>query len=154
MDRRLDEQFMMRALALARLAAEAGEVPIGAVVVDAEGNIVGEGENRPIRTNDPTAHAEIVAMRAAAERLRNYRLPGLTLYVTLEPCTMCAGAMVHARIARLVYGAPDPKAGATGSIYNIVNDPRLNHRMEITPGEREEDCRNVLQEFFRTRRRL
>jgi tRNA(adenine34) deaminase len=152
MDRERDDEFMARALALARGAADAGEVPVGAVAVDAAGTVVGEGENRPIRSNDPTAHAEIVALRAAAGRSGNYRLPGLTLYVTIEPCAMCAGAMVHARIARLVYGASDPKAGAAGSIYDIVNDPRLNHRMESAAGCREAECRRLLREFFRLRR--
>jgi tRNA(adenine34) deaminase len=142
---------MCRALVLARHAQAAGEVPIGAVVVH-DGEIIGEGWNQPIRSHDPSAHAEIVALRAAAVRLRNYRLTGSTLYVTLEPCSMCAGAIVHARIARVVFGAPDPKAGAGGSVFNLLDSERLNHRVEITSGIQGEECGDVLRKFFRERR--
>ena len=144
---------MELALAEARKALAAGEVPVGALVVTKDGEIVGRGYNRPISAHDPTSHAEIVAMRDAAQQWANYRLTGTTLYCTLEPCVMCAGAMVHARIARLVFGARDPKAGAAGSIYNIVNDARLNHQPEISTGVRESECRQLLQEFFEWKRK-
>ena len=147
----LDERFMHRALALARHAQEAGEIPVGAVVVF-DGAIVGEGWNQPIRSHDPSAHAEMVALRAAAARLRNYRLPGVTLYVTLEPCAMCAGAIVHARVARVVYGAADPKAGAAGSVFDLLASERLNHRAQITSGVLDEECGEVLRRFFEARR--
>ena len=153
MDAERDRQLMDRALELARQAELEGEVPVGAVVVDAAGNIAGEGSNRPVTQCDPTAHAEIVALRDAARRSGNYRLTGMTLYATIEPCAMCAGAMIHARIGRLVYGAADPKAGAAGSLYNIADDPRHNHRMEIAGGIRDTECRNLLREFFEKRRR-
>jgi tRNA(adenine34) deaminase len=146
-----DRAYMDLALEEARKAAAANEVPVGAVVV-VNGNVVGRGFNQPISTNDPAAHAEIVALRGAAARLGNYRLPEATVYCTVEPCTMCAGAMIHARISRLVYGAPDPKAGAAGSIYNVLGDPRLNHRVEVLTGVREEDCAALLRDFFQTRR--
>ena len=146
------EQFMRLALDCASQAADAGEVPIGAVVV-LDGRVVGEGYNQPIRSSDPTAHAEIVAMRSAARHLSNYRLPGTTLYCTLEPCIMCAGAIVHARIARVVFGARDPKAGASGSIYNVLADSRLNHQPEVVEGVREAECRRLLQEFFEWKRK-
>ena len=123
----VDRLFMARALELAREAERAGEVPVGAVVVK-DGVIVGEGWNRPISTHDPSAHAEMIAMRAAAQALENYRLLDTTLYVTLEPCAMCAGAMVHARVSRLVYAATDPRAGAAGSVFNILQHTALNHR--------------------------
>ena len=142
---------MSRALVLARLAEEAGEVPIGAVVVK-DDEIVGEGWNRPIGTSDPTAHAEIVALRAAAQRLQTYRLLDTTLYVTLEPCAMCAGAMVHARVRRLVYAASDPRAGAAESVFSIVQHPALNHRIEFTSGVMAEECGALLREFFARRR--
>ena len=132
-DPSLDERFMRRALALARRAQEAGEVPVGAVVV-LDGEIIGEGWNQPIRSNDPSAHAEMVALRAAAARRRNYRLPDSTLYVTLEPCAMCAGAIVHARVTRVVYGAADPKSGAAGSVFNLLDSEQLNHRAQISSG--------------------
>ena len=144
---------MEQALAEARLALAAGEIPVGAIVVTKDGKIAGRGYNRPITAHDPTSHAEIVALREAARQLGNYRLTGMTLYCTLEPCVMCAGAMVHARIARLVFGAHDPKAGAAGSIYNVVSDPRLNHHPEIVPGVRESECRKLLQEFFEWKRK-
>jgi tRNA(adenine34) deaminase len=149
----VDEHFMDQALAEARKAREAAEVPVGALVVSKDGEIIGRGYNRPISVHDPTSHAEIVAMREAAHHLANYRLTGTTLYCTLEPCVMCAGAIVHARIARLVFGARDPKAGAAGSLYNVVNDSRLNHQPEVVSGVREAECRQLLQEFFEWKRK-
>ena len=134
----IERKFMERALELARKAFEKEEVPVGAVVVDESGRILGEGFNQPISLLDPTAHAEILALREAAQRLGNYRLTGCTLYVTLEPCPMCAGALVYARIRRLVFGAFDPKSGACGSLFNIVQDPRLNHQLEVSGGVLEE----------------
>ena len=147
----VDIAFMSRALELAREAERAGEVPVGAVVVR-EGVIVGEGWNRPISTNDPTAHAEIVALRAAARNLATYRLLDTTLYVTLEPCAMCAGAMVHARVKRLVYAATDPRAGASGSIFNITQHSALNHRLECEAGVLASECAAMLRQFFAARR--
>ncbi len=147
----VDESYMDLALEEAKKAEELGEVPVGAVVVT--GDIVaGRGFNQPIRTKDPTAHAEIVAMREAALHMKNYRLAGATMYCTIEPCAMCAGAMIHARIARLVFATPDPKAGAAGSIYNILTDPRLNHRVEVVCGIRDAECARLLQDFFARRR--
>ena len=146
-----DLQYMSRALELARFAEANGEVPVGAVIVK-ENQIIGEGWNQPITTHDPSAHAEMLAMRAAAKSLGNYRLLDTTLYVTLEPCAMCAGAMVHARIKRLVYAATDPRAGAAGTLFNIVQHDALNHRVEVTGGVLEEECAAVLRNFFRTRR--
>lgn len=146
-----DEFFMQAALDEARLAASAGEVPIGAVIVS-QGEIIARGQNRVLRDIDPTAHAEIVAMRAAAYALGNYRLLDCELYVTLEPCAMCAGAMVHARLARLVYGAADPKAGAAGTVLEVLNHPKLNHKMPVTPDVLDEACGALLKEFFRARR--
>lgn len=146
-----DAAFMARAVELAREAERAGEVPVGAVIAK-DGVIVGEGWNRPICTNDPTAHAEIVAIRAAAQALSTYRLLDTTLYVTLEPCAMCAGAMVHARVKRLVYAAPDPRAGASGSIFNITQHPALNHRIECEAGVLAEACSAMLRAFFAARR--
>lgn len=146
-----DVHFMARALDLAREAQAADEVPVGAVIVK-DGAIIGEGWNRPISTSDPTAHAEMIAMRAAAQTLGNYRLLDTTLYVTLEPCAMCAGAMVHARVKRLVYAATDPRAGAAGSVFNIVQHPALNHRLEIVAGVMADECAAVLRGFFATRR--
>lgn len=143
---------MDMALEEARRAEAAGEVPVGAVIVDMEGNVVAKGFNQPISLHDPTAHAEIVAMRAAAETIGNYRLTGLTLYCTMEPCVMCAGAIVHARIRRLGFGAVDVKAGAVGSIYNVVADSRLNHQVEVVAGIREEECRKIVQIFFEKKR--
>jgi len=147
----IDARFMARALELARAAEAAGEVPVGAVMVK-EGIIIAEGWNRPISTNDPTAHAEIVAMRAAAQALQSYRLLDTTLYVTLEPCAMCAGAMVHARVKRLVFAATDPRAGAAGSIFNIAQHTALNHRLEITSGVMAQECAAELRKFFAARR--
>lgn len=146
-----DSIFMARALELAREAERAGEVPVGAVIVK-DDVIVGEGWNRPISTNDPTAHAEIIALRAAAQKLTTYRLLDTTLYVTLEPCPMCAGAMVHARVKRLVYAATDPRAGAAGTIFNIVQHPSLNHRIECEAGLMGEECGAMLRAFFQGRR--
>ena len=146
-----DREAMEAALAEARLAAEAGEVPIGAVVVR-EGAIVAHGQNRVLRDLDPTAHAEIVALRAAAAALGNYRLLGCTLYVTLEPCAMCAGAMIHARLAELVFAAADPKAGAAGSVLTVLNHPQLNHQMQIEQGILEDEAADLLRSFFRERR--
>lgn len=142
---------MGEALRLARRAEEAGEVPVGAVIVR-DGQIVGEGWNQPIRAHDPTAHAEIVALRSAAARLRNYRLPGCTLYVTLEPCAMCAGAIIHARIERVVYAADDPGAGAAGSILDVLAAPGRNHTPIVEGGIGADECANLLRGFFRTRR--
>ena len=146
-----DEHWMRHALLLARRAQEAGEVPVGAVVVQG-GRIVGEGWNRPIGDHDPSAHAEMLAMRAAAQRLGNYRVLDTTLYVTLEPCVMCAGAIIHARIGRLVYGAPDPKAGGVHSVYDVIANPRLNHRLPWQGGVLEAECGQILRDFFRARR--
>lgn len=142
---------MQRALELARMAEAAGEVPVGAVIVK-DGAIVAEGWNRPIATQDPTAHAEIIALRAAGVALSTYRLTDTTLYVTLEPCPMCAGAMVHARVKRLVYGAPDPRAGAAGTVFNIVQHPALNHRLESVGGVLADECSALLRGFFVARR--
>jgi len=142
---------MARALELARTAQDAGEVPVGAVIVKA-GAIIAEGWNRPISTSDPTAHAEIIALRAAAQYLDNYRLLDTTLYVTLEPCAMCASAMVHARVRRVVFGATDPRAGAVGSVFNIVQHAALNHRVESTAGVLAEECGTLLRNFFVSRR--
>ncbi len=147
-----DEEFMRRALSLAEKAALSGEVPVGAVLVSAEGKILAEAFNRPISLCDPTAHAEIIALREGARQLKNYRLLGTTLYVTLEPCPMCAGALVYARVRRLVFGAFDPKAGACGSVYNIVNDERLNHRLEVTGGVLAEEAVALLKNFFKEKR--
>ncbi len=146
-----DPEAIQAALAQARLAAEAGEVPIGAVIVH-NGSILSTGQNRVLRDNDPTAHAEIIAMRAAAVALSNYRLLGCTLYATLEPCAMCAGAMIHARLDRLVYAAPDPKAGAAGSVLEVLNHPRLNHQMQVEQGIAAEEAAELLRSFFRERR--
>jgi tRNA(adenine34) deaminase len=147
-----DLDAMQAALAEARQAAEASEVPIGAVVVR-DSAIVARGQNRVLRDVDPTAHAEIVALRAAAEALGNYRLPGCALYVTLEPCAMCAGAMIHARLDRLVFAAADPKAGAAGSVLAVINHPQLNHQMQIEQGILAEESAELLRSFFRERRR-
>src|SRR4051794_7079810 len=142
---------MGAALALAAAARDRGEVPVGALVV-LDGVPIGEGFNQPIGAHDPTAHAEIVALRAAAARIGNYRLTGATIYVTIEPCQMCVGAMVHARIARLVYGAAEPKAGAIESAMRAHEHPSLNHRIAVTGGVRAEECRDAMQQFFRQRR--
>jgi tRNA(adenine34) deaminase len=146
-----DRDAMELALAEARLAAEGGEVPIGAVVVHGR-EMIASGQNRVLRDVDPTAHAEIVALRAAAAALANYRLAGCTLYVTLEPCAMCAGAMIHARIDRLVFAAPDPKAGACGSVLSVLNHPLLNHQVQVEQGIGAEESAELLRNFFRERR--
>ena len=146
-----DMDCMARAIELAREAEAAGEVPVGALIVR-DGVVIAEGWNRPIGTCDPSAHAEMVALRAAGAALETYRLTGTTLYVTLEPCAMCASAMVHARVARLVYGAADPRAGAAGSVFDIVRHPALNHRLEVDGGVRAEECGALLRSFFAARR--
>jgi tRNA(adenine34) deaminase len=145
------DTFMRAALAEAAKAAASGEVPVGAVVV-VEGRVVGAGFNQPIASSDPTAHAEIVAMRAAARAVGNYRLTAALLYVTVEPCLMCVGAMVHARIATLIYGAAEPKSGAVVSAFSAHQLPGLNHRIEVVAGVLEEECRATIQDFFRRRR--
>ncbi len=142
---------MREALALAREAAGAGEVPVGAVVV-VDGAVVGRGFNQPISRHDPTAHAEVMALRDAAARLGNYRLPGATLYVTLEPCVMCSGAIMHARVARVVFGATDPKTGAAGSVVDLYAEPRLNHHADINGGVLANECGALLSGFFAARR--
>jgi tRNA(adenine34) deaminase len=147
-----DEAWMTEALAEAVLAEEKDEIPIGAVIV-LNDLILGRGHNRPISQHDPTAHAEMIALRDTARTLNNYRLPGTTLYVTVEPCLMCMGALLHARVSRLVFGCYDPKTGAAGSLYNVANDPRLNHQLEVTAGVRAEESREFLQRFFRRKRR-
>jgi tRNA(adenine34) deaminase len=146
-----DVAFMREALAEAALAEQAKEVPIGAVVVAGDA-IIGRGFNRPISAGDPTAHAEILAMREAARTIGNYRLTGVRLYVTVEPCLMCVGAIVHARVGTLIYGVPEPKAGAVASAMTALNHPSLNHRVEVVSGILAEECRDVLQRFFRARR--
>ncbi len=146
-----DEAFMRMALSAAAEAQRLGEVPVGAVLVR-EGDVIAIGHNQPIIGHDPTAHAEIAALRAAAQKLGNYRLPGCTLYVTLEPCVMCAGAMMHARLARVVYGASDPKTGACGSVVNLFAEPRLNHHTEVQGGVLAEECGTMLSAFFAERR--
>jgi tRNA(adenine34) deaminase len=143
---------MRAALACARAAGERGEVPVGAVVVGAAGEVLASAGNGPIERHDPTGHAEILALRAAGERVRNYRLPGATFYVTLEPCPMCASALVHARVARLVIGALDPKNGACGSVMDLVRDPRANHRIDVVEGVLADEASALLREFFRERR--
>ena len=147
-----DETFMREALLLAGKAAAAGEVPVGAVVVK-DGAVVGRGHNQPVGSHDPTAHAEVVALRDAAEKLGNYRLADCDLYVTLEPCAMCAGAIMHARISRVVYGAPDPKSGACGSVVNLFADSRLNHHATVVGGVLADAAGKLLQDFFSERRR-
>lgn len=148
----LDRQMMERALDQARLAAKVGEVPVGAVVVDHQGNLVAEAGNNCIAASDPSGHAEMLAVRRAAMVLGNYRLPGTTLYVTLEPCPMCAALLVHARISRLVFGATDPKSGAVVSQYRIGNDGLLNHAFTVTGGVLADECSQLLRVFFRSRR--
>lgn len=146
-----DARWMRHALELARRAGEAGEVPVGAVLVRG-GDLVGEGWNRPVSRHDPSAHAEIVALREAGRRLANYRLTDTTLYVTLEPCVMCAGALIHARVARVVYGAADPKTGAAGSVFDTLTSSLHNHRIEVQGGVLADEAAGVLREFFRSRR--
>ncbi|MHB1528758.1 MAG: tRNA adenosine(34) deaminase TadA [Acidiferrobacteraceae bacterium] len=146
-----DERFMRRAIDLAARAERAGEIPVGAVI-SYRGEIIGEGWNQSISCSDPTAHAEIVALRMAAANLKNYRITGATLYVTLEPCAMCAGALVHARILRLVFGTEDTLSGAAGSVFDIAHSPRLNHQVEVIPGVLRDECALQLRRFFRARR--
>jgi tRNA(adenine34) deaminase len=145
---------MRAALDEARLAAGGADVPVGAVVVDVEGKVLGVGHNAREATGDPTAHAEIVALRAAAEAVGSWRLSDTTMAVTLEPCTMCAGALVLARVSRLIYGAVDPKAGAVGSLWDVVRDRRLNHRLEVIGGVLDDECGALLREFFENQRAL
>src|SRR5262245_11975615 len=144
--------FMEQALACAREAEAAGEVPVGAVIVDATGAVVARAANAPIARNDAAAHAEILALRAAGRALGNYRLPGCVLYVTLEPCAMCVGALVHARVARIVYGAPDPKTGACGSVFDLAASAKMNHRIEVAGGVLGDECGSLLKRFFAARR--
>jgi len=147
-----DEDWMWRALHLAREAEKLGEVPIGAIIIDRSGKVLAATSNRTITDSDPTAHAELVALRTAGMRIGNYRLNGTTMYSTIEPCVMCAGAMVNARVQRLVFGAHDERFGAVETLFNIGSDERLNHRLEITSGVLAENCRRLLQDFFRARR--
>lgn len=145
------QNWMEYALQLAARAAAQGEVPVGAVLVR-DGGVLGEGWNQPIAHHDPSAHAEIMAIRSAGLAAQNYRLPDTTLYVTLEPCVMCAGAMLHARVGRVVFGASDPKTGAAGSVFNVLSDPRHYHRVEVEGGVLQAQCADQLQAFFRERR--
>jgi tRNA(adenine34) deaminase len=147
-----DEEFLREAMTEARAAEAAGEVPVGAVLVGPDGVVLARGNNRVLRDSDPTAHAEMVVLRAGGVALRNYRLLGCTLYTTLEPCAMCAGAILHARLARLVYAASDPKAGACGSVLGVMNHPQLNHRVEVSAGLLADECGTMLREFFQSRR--
>jgi tRNA(adenine34) deaminase len=151
MDMDRDEQFMRLALAEAEKAIQEGEVPVGAVVVRG-GEVIASAHNGPVGLNDPSAHAEILALRRAAAAEGNYRLAGATLYVTIEPCLMCSGALIHARVSRLVFGAPDPKGGAVVSLYGLLEDARLNHRVEVTGGVLKEACSEILSRFFREKR--
>jgi tRNA(adenine34) deaminase len=146
-----DDEYMAMAMELARAAWQAGEVPVGAIVV-LDGEIVGRGFNQPISSHDPSAHAEIMALRDAGQRIGNYRLPECSLYVTLEPCAMCAGAIMHARIKRIVFGAADPKTGAAGSVVNLFQETRLNHHTDIEGGVLAEECGDLISGFFRERR--
>lgn len=145
-------QWMEEALSEAEKGARQGEVPVGAVLTDPSGAIVARAHNQPISLNDPTAHAEILALRQASHIYQNYRLPGLTLTVTIEPCLMCMGAVIHARISRLIFGAHDKKSGAAGSLYNLASDKRLNHRLEVISGIREKECLEMIRIFFKNRR--
>ena len=147
-----ETDFMRRALREAQKADSEGEVPVGAVVVQ-DGKIIARAHNRPLSLSDPSAHAEILALRRAAKKLRNYRLKGCDLYVTIEPCAMCAGAIIQARLRRVVYGTPDPKAGACGSALTVLNHPKANHQVEVVSGVLAEECASILRDFFRCRRR-
>jgi tRNA(adenine34) deaminase len=147
----LDAIWMERALAEAATAADGGEVPVGAVIIK-DGELIATGQNRNLRDHDPSAHAEIMALRAAGAALGNHRLENCEMYVVIEPCAMCAGALVHARVKRLIYGAKDPKAGAVDSVMQVVNHPRLNHRMEVTVGVLEDRCAGMVKQFFRAKR--
>lgn len=151
MDER-EENWMRQAIHLAREAAEINEVPVGALIVDSDDNILAAASNKTITNNDPTAHAEILALRIAAARIGNYRLTGTTVYTTIEPCVMCAGALVNARVARLVYGAADERFGAVDTHFRVCDNPDLNHRIEITSGVLADECRSLMQEFFKARR--
>jgi len=146
-----DEKWMLHAIKLAEHAESIGEVPVGAVIVK-DNKIISEGWNQPITSNDPTAHAEVIALRAAAQAVENYRLVDTTLYVTLEPCAMCAGALIHARVQRVVFGATDPRTGAAGSMFNILNTTKLNHTIEIEHGVLENECAQLLKDFFKKKR--
>lgn len=146
-----DKDYMQRAFMLAEKAKSQDEVPVGAVIVH-DDKIIGEGWNQPISSNDPTAHAEIMALRDAAKKLSNYRLPEATMYVTLEPCAMCAGAIVHARLAKLIYAIADSKTGACGSVFNLLQTEELNHKVEIQKGIMEDECRDLIQNFFKEKR--
>lgn len=147
-----DEHWMGRAIDAAREAIRLGEVPVGAVIVNADGELLATASNRTITDNDPTAHAEILALRAAAAKIGNYRLTGATVYSTIEPCAMCAGALVNARVARLVFGAADERFGAVVTHFGVCDSPDLNHRMEITSGVLADECRHLMQDFFKARR--
>jgi tRNA(adenine34) deaminase len=151
MQAELDRQYMQQAIEQAMLAASAGEVPVGAVLVR-DGQVISKGFNQPISTSDPSAHAEMLALRGAAQSEANYRLPRTTLYVTLEPCTMCAGAMLHARIDRVVFGASDPKTGAAGSVLNVFSEKQINHQTQVEGGIMSEECGQILRQFFKERR--
>ena len=147
----LDQQYMRMAIEQAQLAAQSGEVPVGAVLVR-DGEVISRAFNKPIANHDPSAHAEMLALREAALAEKNYRIPGTTLYVTLEPCAMCSGAMLHARVARVVYGAPDPKTGAAGSVLDLFSSKQINHQTSIEGGIMGEECGQLLRDFFRGRR--
>jgi len=149
----VDESFMRLALEQAYLAEQAGEVPVGAVVVSEQGDVIGRGFNQTIMSHDPTAHAEVVALRQAAQVVHNYRLPGATLYVTLEPCAMCMGAILHARLSRVVFAAYDPKTGACGSVADLASNPKLNHHTNVIGGVLAEVCGDTLRDFFKRRRK-
>lgn len=151
--RETDLYWMKQAYELALSAAAQDEVPVGAILVDSENRCIGRGSNQPISAHDPTAHAEIIALRDAAARLENYRLPETSLYVTLEPCPMCAGAIVHARVHRVVYAAADPRTGSAGSVYDLLNSPHLNHRVEVEAGVMQCECSTLLKTFFLERRK-
>ncbi|MBU3623567.1 tRNA adenosine(34) deaminase TadA [Polynucleobacter sp. AP-Latsch-80-C2] len=151
MQAELDRRFMQQAIEQAQLAALAGEVPVGAVLVR-DGQVISTAFNKPIANHDPSAHAEMLALRQAADAEQNYRLPGTTLYVTLEPCTMCAGAMLHARVDRVVYGAPDPKTGAAGSVVDVFASKQINHQTSVNGGIMAEECGQLLKTFFKERR--
>ena len=146
-----DDEWMRHALTLAHKAADLGEVPVGAVLVK-EGQLISEGWNQPIMNHDPTAHAEIMAIRNAAQSIENYRLPGTTLYITIEPCSMCAGAIIHSRISRVVFGASEPRAGAAGSVINLLQNEQFNHQTELTSGVLADECSQILKDFFARRR--
>jgi tRNA(adenine34) deaminase len=150
--REKDIYWMTKAYELALNAADNGEVPVGAILVDDNNQCIGRGWNQPISGHDPTAHAEIMALRDAASRVENYRLPETTLYVTLEPCTMCGGAIIHARIKRLVYATPDPRTGSAGSVYNLMNSQHLNHRVNVDTGVLQHECSTLLKTFFLEKR--